>query len=132
MKCPEDSNMTDEGKKCRVRSRNMMTCTRKKGHRGKHHAHGMAGNCYEVWRKMTDNDRPHVNVLEINDTESCIWKVKFKGISIESDISFFSIFVESDLPATFVFGTKECRLPFIKKIKCKLRYDWLRFKRRFI
>lgn len=54
MTCPKDAD-TDYIKKefCLVETEAIfgtLKCTRDKGHKGKHHAHGPRGICYNVWK----------------------------------------------------------------------------------
>lgn len=49
MTCPKDADCSS--KKCGAHSkRELFACTRKKGHKGKHHAHGLNyGVCFIAW-----------------------------------------------------------------------------------
>ena len=49
MKCPKDSTETIEKDMC-LETLNGYECTRKKGHKEDHHAHG-GDICCEQWRK---------------------------------------------------------------------------------
>ena len=51
--CPKDADTTESPNLCRERINDddgcIFICTRKKGHNGKHHAHGPQGSCCKVW-----------------------------------------------------------------------------------
>ena len=50
MTCPKDANYTPGIIMCREPSECLCyVCTRKKGHKGEHHAHGDSGHCCAVW-----------------------------------------------------------------------------------
>jgi hypothetical protein len=50
-KCPKDADIMYDGQQCNaINKEKKYMCSRKKGHKGKHHAHGaVAGSCYAVW-----------------------------------------------------------------------------------
>lgn len=49
MKCPKDADETEDEDMCNVTNNDDYCCTRKKGHKGKHHAHTAEGMCCIVW-----------------------------------------------------------------------------------
>ena len=48
-KCKQGGFYKSEDYHCSEDSPKMFVCTRKDGHKGKHHAHDECGNCYEIW-----------------------------------------------------------------------------------
>lgn len=53
MNCPEDADTTEIGMCVHIHLNGIpYLCTRKKGHKGEHHAHGPMpkGKCHKVWR----------------------------------------------------------------------------------
>ena len=48
-KCPKDADGAIELIMCNKRSPGGYFCTRKKGHKGKHHAHAEKGHCCKTW-----------------------------------------------------------------------------------
>lgn len=44
-----DANNIHEMNMCRAHAPQGFLCTRPEGHEGKHHAHGVDWECYEVW-----------------------------------------------------------------------------------
>ena len=53
MKCPKDAYIeADNEHDCNAEHNKKgikFTCTRPKGHKGKHHAHDLIGQCCKVW-----------------------------------------------------------------------------------
>ena len=68
------------------------------------------------------------NVLEINDIDLDIWKVKLKGRRIEGLISHFAVSVKAGEPPAFFLALKETNLGLFGKIRQKLGYRWFKFR----
>jgi hypothetical protein len=68
------------------------------------------------------------NVLEINDIESNIWKVKFKGRRLEDSINTFTVRVVGGEPAFFEFGLIDEKHKTIGKLRRWLKSRWFRFR----
>jgi hypothetical protein len=47
-RCPEDADNTPNYRQC-MKMREGRFCTRKRNHKGEHHAHGENGNCMLIW-----------------------------------------------------------------------------------
>ena len=50
--CPKDADKEYEGNPCNEHSdfwSFIAYCKRKEGHKGKHHCHGLFGNCVATW-----------------------------------------------------------------------------------
>ena len=53
VKCPRDADNTENPDMCKERLNDkegcIFICTRKKGHKGQHHAHGGSDYCCNAW-----------------------------------------------------------------------------------
>jgi len=74
MNCPKDADNTKEGFYCNERYLDgSFLCTRKKGHRGAHHAHGLYETCCVVWLSKSSPNKKLVK--KGNDAETNLSEV---------------------------------------------------------